>query len=382
MKVLIVHPRLDIFGGAELVVEKLARHLIARGVDTAVLTTAFAEQVRESFENIEVRVLRKSLPFLRGGVSEIYSLWSETRRLGKNYDLVNVHNFPAEMAAFLLNKPVVWMCNEPPYIHLSLNSVSHTAGETKKSMLLALERKVVDLSIRHVAVADEYNAARFRKHYGIEPQIIRYGIDYKFFSQGDGAQAVKEFKLEGHFVIIHTGALTPMKNQLESLKTISELKDTMPSIKLILAGYGNKEYRDVLDSCINQYGLGNHICFTGHISRDKLRNLYKACNLLLHPIKAQGGWLTPFEALCAGLPVIVSEEMTAKDTIIAENIGYVTDDFTGTVKYVYEHQEESRALAAKGSEWVKRSLNWETFGDNMIDFFDFAIVEYTRSTRR
>ncbi|MHC9544283.1 MAG: glycosyltransferase family 4 protein [Vulcanimicrobiota bacterium] len=373
MKVLIVHPRLDLYGGAELVVEKLARHLTTRGIENAVLTTTFKNQLHNAFEGIKVQICSRP-PFLSGGIGEIVSLWKETRRLGKEYDLINVHNFPAELASFLLPSPVVWTCNEPPLVHLALHPRLDSPAELKKRLLLMLDRLAVRQSIRHVVAADEFNASRFRSLYGIEPRIIPYGIDYEFFSHGDGTGALKEFGLDGHFVILQTGTITPLKNQLESLKALVKIKDSIPTVKLVLAGQELDQYRKLLDSFIREQGIDEYVIFTGHVNRETVRNLYTGCHLLIHPVKSQGGWLTPFEALCAGLPVVVSKELTASSIIEREKIGQVTDNYAEAILHAYEHRQECRTAAKNGALWVRDYLSWEMFGDRMIHFFEEVLA--------
>jgi glycosyltransferase involved in cell wall biosynthesis len=379
MKVLIVHPRLDISGGAELVIEKLARHLTARGIENTVLTTTFDAQVSSAFKGINVQVHKMSVPLAGSGLNEILSLWMETGRIGREYDLINAHNFPAEMVSFLLPRPVVWMCNEPPVVHLGPRPLPDSIAEMKKRILLCIDRLIVGCSIKHVVVADEFNATRFRSLYHIEPRIIPYGIDYDYFSSGDGVEAIREFGLDGHFVVIQVGTLTPLKNQLESLKALVQLKDSIPSLKLIMAGHGNNDYSKGLESFIHQHGLEERVIITGHLNRETIRNLYKGCNLLLHPIRSQGGWLTPFEALCAGMPVIVSREMTAGTILERERLGQVTDDYARAVLYAYEHQQECRAEAQRGGQWVREHLSWDVFGNEMVRFFEYVISHGSES---
>ncbi len=370
MKILIVHPRLDFHGGAELVVEKLARYLMAHGMECAILTTTLADEMKPAFKGIRVIVKRRSLPLMKGGFSEIISLWQETRRIEKEYDLLNVHNFPAELAAFHSRRPVLWMCNEPPLVHLAPGPAMTSLAEIKKRILLAADRMVVKSSIRHVAVADEFNAKRFKTLYGIQPRIIHYGIDHHFFSSGSSEKVIDDYKLRDAFIILHVGMLTPLKNQMESLRTLLMLRDTIPSAKLILAGSGKDHYKKELETFIQQHALEDRIIMTGHVTREKVRDLYHACNVLLHPIKSQGGWLSPFEALCSGTPVVVSREMTACDILDREHIGIVTDDFVSAIRAVHDRAEECLEMARRGAAWIHEFLSWEAFGDHMVKFFE------------
>ena len=116
-------------------------------------------------------------------------------------------------------------------------------------------------------------------------------------------------------------------------------------------------------------GLEDKVVFTAHIDRRKVRDYYYACDILLHPIKSQGGWLAPFEALCAAKLIIVSPEMTASDIIMREKIGIVTDHFVEAVTKIYKDPSEYQTLATRGREWVRENLSWNKYCEKMLDIF-------------
>ena len=85
---------------------------------------------------------------------------------------------------------------------------------------------------------------------------------------------------------------------------------------MIFAGKAADEnYEKKLKEYIKKNKLEKHILFTGNLVREELRDLYKAADVGLFPVGKQGGWLAPFELLCSGNPIIVSEEMGAASII-------------------------------------------------------------------
>lgn len=115
--------------------------------------------------------------------------------------------------------------------------------------------------------------------------------------------------------------------------------------------------------------LKEYIIFKGHLNREDIRDFYYACDILMHPIKSQGGWLTPFEALCARKPIIVSSQMTASDIIKRENIGIVTNNYAEAVIDIYRNPTKYNEMANRGKEWVKQNLSWDIFSEKMLDLF-------------
>jgi glycosyltransferase involved in cell wall biosynthesis len=120
---------------------------------------------------------------------------------------------------------------------------------------------------------------------------------------------------------------------------------------------------------VKERNLERNVIFAGHVNGELMRDLYSACDLLLHPIKSQGGWLAPFEALCAGKVIVVSTEMTASDLIKKERIGIVTNNFTEAVWNIYNEPSKYIKMAQRGQIWVKNNLSWKRFCQKMVDLF-------------
>jgi glycosyltransferase involved in cell wall biosynthesis len=368
MKILVVHPKIYVYGGAEVLLVRLCNYLSGKGIENTLLTTSIIPEVQKDLGATNILV-KKPPNNSMNIVGYAFFLWKTVRTYSAEFDLVNVHNFPSELSAFLSSRPVVWMCNEPE-IHLLGKSNNSIKLRLALSGLRPFEKYVVKHYIDKVVVADNFNATRFEKLYGIEPHIDNYGIDCEFFSQPGKIRTKHEMRLDNKFVILHVGMLTPFKNQLESLRTIKKLKNKIPNLLLVMAGHWIETYKEQLDEYIRLYNLEDLIAFTGHISREKLRDFYYACDVLIHPIKSQGGWLSPFEALCAGKPVVVSQDMTASDILSKENIGIVSNQYDDVVMDIYRNPDKYAEMANKGAIWVKENLTWDKFCDGMVTVFD------------
>jgi len=292
-------------------------------------------------------------------IEEVLSLWRGVHSCLKDYDVVNAHNFPAHISVFPSRKPTVWMCNEPPEMFSSL----------VRKPVEAWGRFVARNWIRYAVVSDEVNAEAFETIYGFRPEIIHYGIDYEFFSKGGGRREADKF------IVLQVGTLTPFKNQLESIKVVEKLAGRIPNIRLVLAGWGKQNYVDSLKKYIVDKGIEDRVVFTGNLAREEVRDLYHTCDVLLHPIGPQGGWLTPFEALCARTPLVISRGFTGSYLIGKENIGVVTDNYAEVIWDIYQNREKYAEVAERGQSWVKQNLSWDKFGGKMVELLFRAIEE-------
>ena len=307
------------------------------------------------------------------------ALRKHLRKSLNHFDVINVHNYPAELCTFPHVKPVVWMCNEPPEVAVDVRLQNTPAISCKRLVYraaLKIERQVVRKYVTAAVVADEFNNRRFERLYGFSPSIVNYGIDCNYFSEKP--MRPPENRNPG-FTLLHVGMITPLKNQLASVGALQALKGAIPGLHLILAGQEEGSYADSVRAFIRNQGLGERVTFTGHVDRQTLRRLYYSSDVLLHPVKSQGGWLSPFEALCAGLPVIVSREMTASKIIEANELGIVTDNLPEAILEIFRDQTKYRDMAAAASLWTKRHLSWDMFSEKMLSVFYSAVSGFRRN---
>jgi len=377
-KVLIVHPQMSYFGGAELLIVELANWLTKRGIKNDILTVSKSREVEDRLINTNILMPEQGIDI---GVKGFYSIKDilkfikifrkELKKHADNYDVINFHNFPVTWTLFPKRKPCVWMLNEPPNLWSRPN-----AGFFLKILnkfRAWFDKFIVRNSIDIICVADEFNQKRCKKRYGRNSRIVFYGVNHEFFSKGYANKSINKYKLKDNFVVVQSGVLSEVKNQLDSIKAIQKVRKQIPNIKLIFAGKeADKEYKEKLQNYIKNHGLEKNVLLTGNLSREDLRDLYKAADVGLFPVGKQGGWLAPFELLCSGNPIIVSEEMGAASIIKKFNLGIVTKDYSKALLDVYKNKEHKNN-ASTASEFVKKNLGWNVFTDKLIKAYKDSI---------
>lgn len=378
MKVLIINRYMGLYGGAETVIKELGCHLNKLGVINRILTLNISPDVRKICGPLDIVTSRENFSYeFRSGsfwsslgiIREMRALRELAREQAAGFDIVNAHNFPADWVVKDLGPPVVWMCNEVPDFYN--NPKLSLSMKLLRSFGISLDRHIVNRDIDVICAADDFNAGKVRQRYGRDPEIIPYGVDYDFFSQEEGRdEAVRKYGLENSFVLLQSGMLSPEKNQLKSIQALEALQEIIPGLKLVLAGRPQSPYDEMLKRYIAEKGLKSDIIFTGHISKQEIRALYHVCDIALFPVKAQGGWLSPFEAICAGKPILTSTTMGAASLIKKGSLGLVSDDFVAGIKDIYGRYDVYASMAKKAAAWVKENLSWDLFARKMLQVFE------------
>jgi len=380
LKILIVHSHMDLLGGAETVVIELARYLEQKGIKNTILTLSSAPH--KEYENLNIITPPSDYLVkyrLRG---ERFSDLLEILRCAKtlenlvssyidDFDVVNPHNFPAVWAIPPTGKRVVWMCNEIPDIWHSLNPSLTVRAMVGFGRLC--DRWIVNRRADRAVVSDRKNALLFQKRYGWYPEIVPYGIAGSFFAQKPTEREKEEvrnryeFEYDG-FYVIHVGMISPSKNQFETIRAVEKLREKVPKIKAILVGHKEKNsYALFLERYIEKKKIGDHIIFIGHKNREELRTLYNVSHVAVSPVKGQGSWLSPFEALATGKPVIVSPELSCSTLIRENSIGVVTDSLENALLDVYERYGYFLGKAYEGRRFVLENLTWKRFCEKFLE---------------
>ncbi len=383
MRVLIVHPHLSSGGGVPRVVKNLSRCLGSRGIDSSVITlTPCTLDDVNRYEGSDLYFPSSygygSRPRSAGIgeairlIKEIIGLRVMLKKYAEDFDVVNLYNFPSTWAAYGINKPVVWMFNEPGDVRYNL----------RQSLLLkaiyglgvAMDKHIINKYVNTICVGDESNFERVKRRYGRDPHLIPYGLDMSASCPEKNNEIREQYGLQGRFVVLHPGIISPQKNQLESLKAVDRLRGKIKDIVLVLSGLSGGAYRKTIDEYIGAKGLERHVVFTGHLKEEASRRLYGASDVALFPEKTEGGWLYPFEVITSGAPLIVSKAFAAGGVIGREKLGLVTDDFASAIEYVFQNPQKTRRVSERAFTWVKNNFGWENYTRQMVKVFNSVIV--------
>jgi UDP-N-acetylglucosamine diphosphorylase / glucose-1-phosphate thymidylyltransferase / UDP-N-acetylgalactosamine diphosphorylase / glucosamine-1-phosphate N-acetyltransferase / galactosamine-1-phosphate N-acetyltransferase len=383
-KVLIVHNQMKYFGGAELLIVELCNRLTKMGVKTDILTLSSSKETETQLLNTEIIVPENEIEITPSGYSNIGDILKAIKIFRKklkeiegNYDVINFHDFPTTWGIWPRKKPAVWFMNNPPNLYSKPN-----AGFFYKSLnklRIIADRKVVRESMDFITVAEMLNKKRAEKRYGMNARLVDFGIDYEFFSGGKAEEVIKKFGLKDKFVLIQSGVICDIKNQLESIKAVEKAKEQIPNILLVLTGKEDEEYKKILVNYVKEKKLEKHVLFAGYLkTRNELRDLYKAANVGIFPIKKQGGVLAPLEAVCAGIPIIVSEGMETAQLIKEHNLGIITKDYGKSIENIYKNKEKYKKMASEAALFVKDNLSWKAFAEKMLETYVDAWKKYTK----
>ncbi len=172
-------------------------------------------------------------------------------------------------------------------------------------LLLALVRP------RLVADAEGVAAATRCAIRGVEPLVIRNGIDCQRFTPGDAATARTALGLpQGVLLIGSAGRQVWIKGHDLLLQAVAQL----PGVHLALAGDGSEAQS--LRELARRLGIEARVHFIGHY--DEMPTFYRALDLFCLPSRAEGMPLSTLEAQACGVRCVVTEVGSVVETLCPE----------------------------------------------------------------
>ena len=392
-------------GGVRLIYEE-AHALMRLGHTVALYTPEFDEQVYpELWRGIDIRVVRPAKPLvwqyasagLWGRVREkreqVRRMTDAARRIAAaidaDTDLVNLHDFAYRVAPFY--KPrnpgakLVWYMADPPYQYLPKTNILYdVASRAWNAYADIVERKVfasLDAAVTLIKRNQAWLEAR-----GVRTSIVWTGIDAKAFSA-----PVRTLQGGKQLTLMTVGALNKYRRFEDAIEAVRILREGGRDVRLVVVCkniWEQDAYLAELKQFVAERKLEPYVeLMPQGASEEELKKLYATSHIFVLPIHLPPprngfGWqMVAFEALAAGLPLIVCrtndvmEALKDGETALAVE-PKSPEQIAHKVKMLMDDPAMYKKIATAGQEFVRKNMSWEKFAQGIID-----AIELNRKTK-
>lgn len=306
-----VIPNLEV-GGAEMVVANLATELKNKSQEVIVYclygcNTSIVKKLQN--DGITIRFFNKKPGF---DIKLIHRLRRSLKIDKASIVHSHLYALPYIFLATLLMRPFVKLVHT---VH-TIPTKEYGAMNLRFNKILYTSGRVIPVAISP-EIKHEIEAA-FQLPSSRIPMVYN-GIETKLY------QRKSDYSLHEPIVITHVGSFKEAKNHIFLITEFSRLLTIRPNVVLRLVGDG--ELRDSIVSLINQLQLQDKIELLG--VRSDVPNLLGSSDLFVLPSKWEGMPMALIEAMCTGLPVIVSP------------VGGIIDMVQNNINGVYTSEQEN-----------------------------------------
>ncbi len=187
-------------------------------------------------------------------------------------------------------------------------------------------------------------------------RLVPYGVDINFYNFLNRSKTINKIK------ILYVGGLNVNKGIFYLLKAFEDLDPD--KFELILVGNCTFNINNILEK--NK----NNIRFLGFKNKDELKEIYQSSDIFILPSLIDSFGLVVLEAMASGLPVIVTENVGAKDIVIDGYNGFIIkakdeEAIKEKIMYFYNHRERIKEMGLNARETAEK-YTWENYRKNII----------------
>lgn len=369
MRLLIIQPWIRA-GGAELLSLHLAAELERAG-DEVRIATLFVTPAGLPASLVDRRYAlppawlgarfarSRALTYLLGP----FVLLALVLRAAAAADLLNPHNLPAPVIAAiagrLRRRPVVWTCNEVPE-PLPADQATRLGWLEAAAWRIgaALSTKAAGAP-RAVLVLSEKTRAAVRTAYRRDAVVVRPGI-----AAADHWSDRRTERGSGSAIeLLFVAKLHPQKDPLLAVRVLAAVRAAGRDARLTVVGDGPE--RGPLEALASALGLRGQMRIEPALDLPALVDRYARSDALLVTAGGHQSWgLTPFEALAAGTPAILSPEVGASEVLGLADAALIVprdaDAFAAAVGRLISEPDLRPRLVANGRRLIGE-LTWERY---------------------
>lgn len=370
-KIAVVVPKYGLVGGGERFASEITGRL-ARNEDFEIHVLAnrwVSNSDRIKFHKIPIIRFPR---FLR----PLSFAWFANRIITRgNFDLVHTHEWIPKGDVF------------------SVHSVPHAGWvrDVRKKLFslfdcarIAVERRAIrDGKSSCFLPVSTIAMEAFRREYATLPgkwQVLAPGVDVERFSTPDRAACRADIR--GRYgigtsdtLLLFVGMNFDVKGLDTIIAAVAKARTIRPeaNIRLLVVGRGDEQKYGALAQAL---GVDQAVTFAG-TQVDGLERYYRAADMFIMLSKFDTFGMVVLEAMAAGLPVIVSSNVGAKDLVEEGINGYILsapkDADTAAVQIVRLSDKTLREMMGAAAAQTAAMHDWEKLAERMEHFYQEAL---------
>lgn len=225
----------------------------------------------------------------------------------------------------------------------------------------------------------------FLQEYQINPDkvaVINPGVDLNDYAQRNKDSVRNTIRRElginiADPVILFASMNFEIKGLDDVLFSLAKLKAQNRKFKLIVAGKGNiKKYTKMA----KEAQINSDIIFTGPVNKEKLIRMYLASDLYIMLSKFDTFGMVVLEAMAAGLPVIISSNVGAKDLVQEDKNGFIVSNTSDTeyiaTKIALLLDENIRRPLAEAAYQTAAQNTWDAVTKKYAAIYENLLAEH------
>lgn len=391
LKILQIVPSISlVYGGPSQMVRGFSQALAAAGADVTILTTDANGDVDEAPLDVPLGV-----PVKEDNYTVYYFRCSPLRRYkfsidllrwlwehAPDYDIAHVHALfspVSSLAATVLRQRGV------PYLMRPLGTLD-PADLRKKKQFKKIYAAVLERPNLASAAAIHFTSEqeeRISERFGTQTPgvVLPLGV-VPLPPATTNIDVYEEFQIpRDRPLLLFMSRLAPKKGIDLLLPALETLQQEGLNFHLVMCGANpqDREYEQSVHQRVAQSALRSHATLTGFVSGDRKAALLQAADLFVLPSYYENFGIAVAEAMLAGLPVLISDQVHIWDTIQQTDSGWICEcneaSLIQQLKEALMLPAERTRRGQNAQQCAKDEYSWEAIAAQAIGIYQNILGE-------
>ncbi|MEK6285237.1 MAG: glycosyltransferase [Acidobacteriota bacterium] len=386
-------------GGPSFAMPLIARGLQRAGVVVDVATTVGDQEAATLGADLDGPVRSEGVSYFNfRRQSEFYkvsfplSKWLSAHV--RDYDLVHIHalfSYSSYAAATLAAK------NGVPYIVRPLGVLNRWGMQNRRRLLKRLSFRFIEQRIIRNAAAIHYTSQQEKleaEEAGVRNQsvVIPLAVDLSGFRELGGPERFYEKfpRARGNDIILFLSRLDPKKGLdllLRAFATDNRRRTTGDGRRtlLVIAGEGDAQFVEGLRRLAEELRIADAILWTGFLDGEDKLSAMAAASLFVLPSYSENFGIALVEAMAAGLPCVMSDQVGIAVDAKEYDAGLVAPCEAGLVasamRRLIDDPELRGRLGANARRLADDRFSVEAMTDSLVKLYDRVLSRATGDRR-
>ncbi|HXK34620.1 MAG TPA: glycosyltransferase [Dehalococcoidia bacterium] len=383
------------FGGQNVYVRQLARHLVRQGYEVDTYTRRTSEDdpeimVWEGGRVVHVRAgpaeplpKERLLPYMGAFAEELVRAARQRR-----YDVVHANFWMSAMASLEVKRRLGVPLVVTFHALGRVRRMHQGAADGFPDERFAIEERVFAEADRVIAECPQ-DLLDMVTLYGADPSrivIVPCGFDPEELAPVPRPAARREIgAAAGERIVLYVGRMVPRKGVETIVRAMALLGEgDSPGARLLVVG-GEADSPDPaatpeigrLRALARELGVGERVTFAGRQPRERLRYFYSAADVFVTVPAYEPFGITPLEAMACGTPVIGSRVGGIKHTVRDGETGWLVapDDaaaLASAIETALRHPELRELLGRQARAHVAADYQWGAVCERVAAVYEDA----------
>jgi len=296
------------------------------------------------------------------------------------YDLVHIHSmfcFSSVAAATIARKASI------PYILRPLGqlypwALANRSSIKKRIYLTLFEAKTVQCSS-----ALHFTSQHEKDNYGLcgvmpKSYLLPLGVQPGVKLSSEAIRSLwPEFASKK--IILSLSRLHPKKGLHLLIPWLSSFlnEKNHEDWALVIAGSGCLDYLKKLNALVSNYRLSGKVIFLGDVSGARKEALLQLCDLFILPSQSENFGIAVAEALSAGSPVLISDQVGLASDVVHSQSGLVFslngESFSKQFGQLIKNPDFRAKCAANAKNFAQKQYGWDDITQKQITLYEQII---------